>query len=427
MVPGKTLKAGVLFFLCLVFAKSAFAVSFQFRDLPLPHFVQAVFGEVLKRDFVMSPGVSQSTQLVSLVVNDVEPSRVVPLLASVFEVHGVALVERQGVVFLELRPDVAASSGASGPVAGSAALGPVAPVVVGPGGVSALPALAFDPSSSVEVWRPRFRSADFLAAVARFAGASVLQAEGLALDSVVYSVPDDLRGRVEAALQASDVAPLAVRLRAAMIEVTTSDDRSMSLAAVFNLLSGKLGLSFGVPGSAGGAAVSFKNATIDAVLAAVEGDSRFRYVAEPSLRVLDGQAARLMVGSDVPVRGATVVDRSGNPVQDIEYRSAGVQLTVEPRIFRELVVAKVSQEISSFTTTTTSGIDSPTMLKRAASTVVDLKPGELVALAGLDETRETSARSGLSWLPFDFSSSSSNARSQILLFLQADIEPSPGG
>mgnify|MGYP001278516044 CR=1 FL=1 len=102
------------------------------------------------------------------------------------------------------------------------------------------------------------------------------------------------------------------------------------------------------------------------------------------------------------------------------YRSAGVQLTVEPRIFEELIVAKVSQEISSFAVTTTSGIDSPTMMKRSASTVIDLRPGEVVALAGLDETRETSTRSGLSWLPFDFSRSGSNARSQILLFLQAE-------
>lgn len=396
---------------CLAFAHSAFAVSFQFRDLPLPQFVHAVFGQVLKRDYVMAPSVSQSSQLVTLAVSDIDDAKAVALLSSVFEAHGVALVERQGVIFLEQRGAAPAAGGA---------VADVAPVITSAAAASPLPVLAFDTSASIEVWRPRYRSADFLAVVARFAGASVLQADGLMLDSVVYSVPDALRDRVADALKAADVAPLAVRLRAAMIEVTTSDDRSMSLTGVLNLLSGKLGVSFGATSATGGASVSFRNVTIDAILAAVEGDSRFRYVAEPSLRVLDGQVARLMVGSEVPVRGATVVDRSGNPVQAVEYRSAGVQLTVEPRIFEELIVAKVSQEISSFAVTTTSGIDSPTMMKRSASTVIDLRPGEVVALAGLDETRETSTRSGLSWLPFDFSRSGSNARSQILLFLQAE-------
>lgn len=48
----------------------------------------------------------------------------------------------------------------------------------------------------------------------------------------------------------------------------------MSLAGVLNLLSGKLGVSFGATSATGGASVAFKNATIDAILAAVEGDSR---------------------------------------------------------------------------------------------------------------------------------------------------------
>lgn len=72
----------------------------------------------------------------------------------------------------------------------------------------------------------------------------------------------------------------------------------------------------------------------------------------------------------------------------------------------------------------TSGIDSPTMQKREAQTVLDVKDGEIVVMAGLDETRDTSTISGLAFLPSWLRGSSDrSSRSQVLLLLEVRRVP----
>jgi type II secretory pathway component GspD/PulD (secretin) len=44
--------------------------------------------------------------------------------------------------------------------------------------------------------------------------------------------------------------------------------------------------------------------------------------------------------------------------------------------------------------TTTSGIDSPTVMKRSVFTTVDVRDGDIIILAGLNEERESSGHSG---------------------------------
>lgn len=64
------------------------------------------------------------------------------------------------------------------------------------------------------------------------------------------------------------------------------------------------------------------------------------------------------------------------------------------------------------------------MMKREASTVVQAEDGEVIAIAGLDESRETNSSSGLSWLPSFLQSKNNNkSRSQILLLLEVKKLP----
>jgi type II secretory pathway component GspD/PulD (secretin) len=109
--------------------------------------------------------------------------------------------------------------------------------------------------------------------------------------------------------------------------------------------------------------------------------------------------------------------------QSIDYKSAGVQIELEPRILAEHVQLKVRQQMSSFSLTTTSNIDSPTILKREATTTVVVKPGELVVLAGMDEQRDSSSTSGLSFLPnFLNGSNREKSRSQLVLLLEVQSD-----
>lgn len=137
------------------------------------------------------------------------------------------------------------------------------------------------------------------------------------------------------------------------------------------------------------------------------------------MSVVSGETATLTVGSDVPVRGAVSLDQSGNALQSVEYRTGGLTLSVTPQVFQDSMLVKVDQQLSSFATTTTSTIDSPSLLKRKLTTSILMQDTDLVMLAGLDESKDMKSRSGVSFLP-DFlrSSSSSKSRSQLVLLLE---------
>jgi type II secretory pathway component GspD/PulD (secretin) len=172
--------------------------------------------------------------------------------------------------------------------------------------------------------------------------------------------------------------------------------------------------------------LTWQTSGLNAVLSAIDGDSRFRYVAEPLIRVIDGEQAKFLVGSEQPTRGAVSLDNNGNTQQSIDYKSAGVQISVEPKILVDRVQLKVSQQVSSFALTTTSNIDSPTILKREASTTVSLRPGELVVLAGMDEQRDSRSSSGLFFLPGWLNGTSSEkTRSQLVLLLEVQLDDRP--
>lgn len=123
------------------------------------------------------------------------------------------------------------------------------------------------------------------------------------------------------------------------------------------------------------------------------------------------------MGSDVPVRGNLTITQSGQQVQATEYKPSGLVLSVLPRVLRDRIQAKVVQEVSSFTKTNTSGIDSPTLNKRLIETVVDSEDGEVIILAGLDEENINEGRSGLaSWLPL--AKSDDKRTTQLLVLLE---------
>lgn len=398
---------------------AASAVGLEFRELPVSQFAEAVFRQVLARDYVVSSSVAASSERVSISVRDVPPERVLELASAVLRLHGVSVTDRDGVLFLEggsaLNHSLPGTPSAMSLPGASTANDPTPAPDSRAASIGAPMGLLGAPRD-VEVYVPRHQAAELLADVARFAGAEVVKGEK-SLPVVMYAGTPEAMKKALAAMEKADRAPLSVNLRAAILEVTDSAEEQRSLSGVVSLFTGRLGISFGTNATSGNA-ITLKGTGIDAVLSAVDGDSRFRYLAEPSLKVIDGQQARLVVGSEVPVRGAVTLDNNGNAVQSVEYRTAGVQLTVSPRIYSDVVVATVGQEVSSFSTTTTSGIDSPTMLKRSASTVVDLRDGEVVVLAGLDETRETNTSSGLAWLPFSLSRSQVAGRSQILLLME---------
>lgn len=415
----------ILFLALLSSAAFAEPIALKFDKVPVVQLVQAVYGEILGRSYVLSPDAVLIEKVISMRV-DVQSRDAVPsVLSQVLAFSGLVVTEKEKVYYI----DVARTEA--------------------PGGYS--------PGDIVEVYQPRFRSVAYLQALAGVVdrssqlafqqpqpvqlqagqpAANTAQAQPMAVqtqvvqaaadltqDVMVITGPPDRVGKVMALLEKVDIPAPSVTIRAALVELSTSGDESFNVGLALNLLGSKLGVSL-----AGGVMdqnfVKIKNSSVEAFVSALEGDTRFRIVTEPRLVVADGHTGKIVVGSEVPTRGAVSYDDSGNALQSIEYRSAGVIFQVTPRIFRDRVLIKLAQQVSNFSRTTTSGIDSPTIIKRDLETVVDLSESQVLLMGGLDENKESASSSGLSFLPdWMRSKSDSQSNTQLMLILEVSRVP----
>lgn len=216
-----------------------------------------------------------------------------------------------------------------------------------------------------------------------------------------------------------DVPAGEVLVRGVVYEVTTgsSDGTAFSLAA--NILGGRLGLKLGAVTDAPNS-LTVKVGSIDAVVAVLSGDTRFKAISTPRVRIKSGSLARLTVGQDVPTLGAVTVPQGGNQaVQSVDYRSSGVILAIEPTVRETSIDVVVDQQISDFARTETGVNGSPTLTKRSLTTTVSVMDDELIILGGLTQSRATEEVSGPRFLSSLIQSNrQSRSRSEVLVLMQ---------
>jgi type II secretory pathway component GspD/PulD (secretin) len=217
-----------------------------------------------------------------------------------------------------------------------------------------------------------------------------------------------------------DVATGEVLARAALYEVTNTNDSGSAWQLAASILSSKLSISIGANAQVLDNAVRIKTSGIDAVLSALATDSRFKVVSSPSIRVRSGSSARFSVGQEVPVLGAVTYPGSGQqPVQSVEYRPSGVIFELTPQVRDATVDCSLSQQVSNFVNTTTGVNNSPTLIKRELKTDVSLADGDVIILGGMTETKDSGGSAGISFLPaFMRSKTESSSKSEIILVLQ---------
>ena len=394
-------------------------VSLDFKGASVSEVVHVLVKEVLKRDFVLAPDVAALDKRITVSVRQVEPDSLMPIIEGILKTVEVQIEGRGGILYVEkTKPQMAGAQ--AQPLMNNLQPDKMSanqPGQVGQGGVMNGNQPTLKVPDEIESYRPRGRGVEFLAAVARAAGASVVENKGKT-DRLVFSGTKEAMEKARKILAEVDSPPSSVHVRAVLVEFTDSNTSSRSLSVAFQAISDKIGVTLSA-GQQMANALTFKAGNLQAVLSAIDGDSRFKYVAEPTIRVVDGETAKFSVGSDQPTRGSITTDNNGNAQQSIDYKSAGVQINLEPRILVDHVQLKVSQQLSSFALTTTSNIDSPTILKREAQTTVSVKPGELVLLAGMDEQKDSASSSGLSFLP-DWlrGTNKEGSRSQLVLMLE---------
>lgn len=232
--------------------------------------------------------------------------------------------------------------------------------------------------------------------------------------------------QVEKAVKKLDVQPMQVLVEASIVEVTLSDELEYGLQWFFKDNHGKFGGRGGlnipadgdVSALAGALAspVDFTYRVFDAagtraILNAIAGDSRIDVLSSPSLMVLDNNTATIRVGDQVPIRTEESTNTSslfrdedggtigGNVTSRIQYRDTGVTLEVTPRVNAGgMVIMDVTQRVDDVDETTTSGIDSPTILQREITTAVAVQSGETIVLGGLIREDKEVADSGVPFL-----------------------------
>ncbi|MFN4926582.1 type II secretion system secretin GspD [Bradyrhizobium sp.] len=228
---------------------------------------------------------------------------------------------------------------------------------------------------------------------------------------------------IEATLRQCDRPQLQVAIDATIAEVTLNDNLNYGVQAY--LTSKNLGLrpdqgsllnttSTSAPATVASAAGTITNAFLNrafpgfnfligsesqpsAILSALHTVTDVKVLSNPSLVVIDNQAATLQVGDQVPVStgSATVLTTNNTVVNTIDYRNTGIILRVAPRVNENgNVRLEIEQEISNVSPQTANSL-TPTVAQRKVKSAVAVASGQTVLLAGLISETHQGTRNGV--------------------------------
>ena len=172
-------------------------------------------------------------------------------------------------------------------------------------------------------------------------------------------------------------------------QTTSALGNSLQEAAAASLL----GASGGFAGFAGDIG---KNTIFGAIINAVKSDTTSNLLATPHIVTLDNQAAKFLVGQEVPITtGEALSDNFDNAFRTVQREEVGIKLDVTPQVNGAGEVKLfLRQEVSSVAGPVSSRNSDLIINKRAFETVLTVDDGEILAIGGLlnDDERKTIER-----------------------------------
>ena len=231
---------------------------------------------------------------------------------------------------------------------------------------------------------------------------------------------------IEATIRQLDKMPRQVLIEVLVAEISLTDD--IKLGMDWAVRSGKFSLanqsistqpaitplartlpivqSLAVP--AGGlTAFTFVTGEFMAMINALAGEGRINVLSNPHVMTSDNKKAIINVSESIPIvtsqqaplTGATSTSTTTTPTiigtQSVEYRDAGVVLTVTPRIGEQGTVAlEVKQEVNQIGTATPPS-NSLSIIKREAETSVVLINNQTLVLGGLIQEKRNVTDRGI--------------------------------
>ena len=236
-------------------------------------------------------------------------------------------------------------------------------------------------------------------------------------NAIVVTTYPRLWKEIEETIRKLDKMPRQVLIEVLAAEVTLTDDTKLGME--WALRSGRFDVSSSPSGNLpsrpsrsliplGGVVpvglniFTFAADRFLAALNALASENKVNVLSSPSIMTTENKKAVINVSTSVPIVTAQQVPVAtggitGNAItQTVEYKDAGVILTVTPRIGEQGTVAlDVRQEVNEVGAAEPPPINSPRFTKREAETSVVLLSNQTLVLGGLIQTRRTNIRIGI--------------------------------
>ncbi len=239
-------------------------------------------------------------------------------------------------------------------------------------------------------------------------------------NAVIVPTYPRLWTEIEETIKKLDKMPRQVLIQVLAAEVTLTDDTKLGMewairTGRFDLSSSPSGTLPGRPSRSiipfGGAVplgFNFFTFAADKFLAALNAlasENKVNVLSNPSIMTAENRKAVINVSTSVPIVTSQQVPVAaggftGNSItQTVEYKDAGIILTVTPRIGEQGTVAlDVKQEVNEVGANEPPPINSPRFTKREAETSVVLLNNQTLVLGGLIQNRRTRILVGIPWL-----------------------------
>jgi len=131
-------------------------------------------------------------------------------------------------------------------------------------------------------------------------------------------------------------------------------------------------------------ALTFKGLSITATIDALVKDAKANVLATPSIAVLNGQEARIVIGERYPYKERT--QTTSGTTETTKFVDIGTTLRVTPQINQDgYITMRIHPEVSSLAASLDAG---PRITTREADTTVRVKEGETLIIGGLIKQQE---------------------------------------
>jgi general secretion pathway protein D len=235
----------------------------------------------------------------------------------------------------------------------------------------------------------------------------------VARNAIIYLGSAESYAQIHHLIESLDQAPREVLIEVTVAEVTLSGTNDFGVEGQLSttLPDVKRAILGTIAGGLGIATAGFNVNVVNSansprvILNALQSAGNTKVLSTPRLLARSGATAKIQVGSDIPIvtsQGTSaqlVTNATSDILQQIQYRSIGVILNVKPVIYAgNQVDLDITQEVSSVASTTTGGIQSPTINNRNVETQLSLNDGATVVLGGLIQDTKDETSSGLPYL-----------------------------